>query len=393
MQSFMRWLRSLTAVSPGEDDSKSPLLESHFAATVRAKTNLQPATSGSQDRFEAIIDLGFRAIPAVAWPRTLSLQLTATRIRFPRFVAVSFCSHWPTFVNEVVNVFSTSYGLTDRDSRMWLAACGFITTTMFLASWGAWNQCRKAAAPIGKMLSTSPNRATIEDWLLRRMSLPAQLVVAAPAGVLLCVILRLSEAELEPAVPVGFASYLMTFWLGAVAINAVYWLCIVGDFARRLRRCKGLELNWHDPAMTPGLVALCDAYIYCASALSVGVIVTEAAAISLPKESPAGTLAYLAIFFPVMAGLVTLWAAIQPFFPLYLMARDAKRLTLTELTTTLASAPPGDYSKIFDLYFQVRVASLLPVNTATVVQYSAAIIGVVGGFTIPRVFGILGSGG
>jgi hypothetical protein len=85
-------------------------------------------------------------------------------------------------------------------------------------------------------------------------------------------------------------------------------------------------------------------------------------------------------WFPILAGAIALWAAIQPFFPIYQIARTTWRQTLRELSPEVENRDPATT----ELYYHVRGVSLLPINTSTIVQYCAAILGVLGGFAIPK---------
>lgn len=365
-----------------------------FADLVKSHAHTRTSSTAPPSNFVVGINSGLNLIPSVALPIRISCLLQAAGLPCSHLIAILACSQWPTVLNEALNVLYPKYGLTAASARLWLIASGIIVTAMFISAAAGWRRCLYAAPLIGDMLATSPNRAGIEKWLNKVLSWKPQYIASALTGILACVFLYDVRSTLQPDVDIGLCSYIMVCWVGIIAANVVYWLCMVGDFPRRLRRCNELSLLWHDPAMTPGLVALCDAYVFASSALSIGVVMTEAAAIALPNRGRLDLLNYLAVLFPILAGAVALWAAAQPFFHIYLMTRDSKRSTLSELDLALTNAQPADYAKIFDLYFQIRTVSLLPVTTATIVQYLAAIIGVVGGLAAPKLVTIIsGIGG
>jgi hypothetical protein len=292
---------------------------------------------------------------------------------------------WPVLLNELFNLLVPGLGVTVWAARMWLALCGALCVLLMLCAVDGWRRIVSAADHLDEMVPDSPRRrALIELWLGRLLSRWMQLAVAVPTTIGVVVVLHLVRPALEPEVPVGLASYVMVGWLGFLGANVVYWLCAMGALPRRLERCAPVRLVRHDPAMTPGLVALADGYVYVAATMSVGVLVTEILALMLPNRSDSMLLSGLVVWFPILAGVIALWAAIQPYFPIHRMARRTWRETLRDLSTAMETGEANRPGASAELYFHVRALSLLPINTGTVVQYCAAIIGVVGGFAIPK---------
>lgn len=338
-----------------------------------------------RSRISSLLERGHRVIPVVAIPRVLVARLERLRVPRPVAVAMVVAGQWPTLLNELLTVVAPSQGVTTGASRVWLLICGALCSLMLLSARSGWRRVSAAGDLVHEMVDESPDRAvTIERWLWRALSPARQLGVCLLAAVLCVALLIGVRPALLPDISVGLASYLMVGWLGFLGGNVMYWLCVMGDLPRRIRRCRPVTLMRHDPAMTPGLIALCDGYIFVASAMSLGILVTEITALVLPNRTDSALLRDMVLFFPVFAGLIALWAAIQPFLPIYLLAREVKREMLLDLSAEVAASGPQTHNRMLELYFHIRSASLLPINTATVVQYGAAIVGVVGGFAIPK---------
>lgn len=336
-------------------------------------------------RISALLECGRRVIPVVAIPRVLTVRLERLRVARPAAVALVLASQWPTLLNELFNVVAPSHGVATGTSRMWLLICGALCCLMMLSARSGWRRISAAGDLIHEMVGESPGCATnVERWLTRALSPVRQLGICLLAAALCVTLLIGVRPALLPDIPVGPASYLMVGWLGFLGGNTMYWLCAMGDLPRRIRKSRPVTLMRHDPAMTPGLIALCDGYIFVASAMSVGVLITEITALMLPNRTNSALLQDVVLYFPVLAGLIALWAAIQPFLPIYLMAREVKREMLLDLSTQVTGGGAESPNRMLELYFHIRSASLLPINTATVVQYGAAIVGVVGGFAIPK---------
>lgn len=338
-----------------------------------------------RSRISSLLERGHRVIPVVVIPRLLAVRFERLRIPRPVAAAVVVASQWPTLLNELLNVVAPSQGVATATSRMWLLICGALCALMLVSAGSGWRRVSAAGDLIHEMVAESPGRVVIiEHWLRRSLSPARQVGMCLLAAALSVMLLIGVRPALLPDIPVGPACYLMVGWLGFLGGNVMYWLCVMGGLPRRIRRCRPVTLVRHDPAMTPGLIALCDGYIFVASAMSLGILVTEITALMLPNRTDSELLRNVVLFFPVFAGLIALWAAIQPFLPIYLLAREVKREMLLDLSAEVAASGPQTHNRMLELYFHIRSASLLPINTATVVQYGAAIVGVVGGFAIPK---------
>jgi hypothetical protein len=332
-------------------------------------------------QLSTLLDRGYTSVPVLAIPRSLAARLDRLRVGRPLAVAVFLAGQWPTILNELVNVIWPGLAVATVTSRAWLVVCGALGSLMMLSAASGWRRLRAAGDAVQELVGDS---ADLERWLRRLLSPARQLAFAVPVGALTVLMLYAIHTALPPDVPVRPASYLMAGWVGFLGANVIYWLCAMGDLPRRVRRGHPVTLLKHDPAMTPGLIAMCDGYIFVAATMSAGVLATELTAIMLPNRHNSALLQGLVLYFPILAGIIALWAAIQPFLPIYLMARDVKRQTLLELSAEVGTGPVA-HNRMLELYFHIRSASLLPINTATIVQYGAAIVGVVGGFAIPKI--------
>jgi hypothetical protein len=323
-------------------------------------------------RFGTLLERGYAVVPVLAVPAFVTARLPGRRL----LVTAVLLGFWPVVLNEVPGL-----GVSAWSARMWLGLCGVLAILLVLSAEGGWRRLGEAWAHLEEMIPASPARSVlIERWMARLLTRRAQYACAVPVAAGVVVLLHLVRPALAPDVPVGPMSYVMVAWVGFLGGNVVYWLCAMGALPRRLRRCGPVRLLRHDPAMTPGLVAMADGYLYVAGTMGMGVLVTEVLALMLPNRSDSSLLSGVVFWFPILAGAIALWAAIQPFFPIYQIARTTWRQTLRELSPEVENRDPVTT----ELYYHVRGVSLLPINTSTIVQYCAAILGVLGGFAIPK---------
>jgi hypothetical protein len=198
--------------------------------------------------------------------------------------------------------------------------------------------------------------------------------------------LRITESALRDHIEIAAVSYLTLAWTTAIGANVVYWSITMAELPLRLTQRRRLELVWHDPAHTPGVIRICTAYSFTALALFLGVVATEVLTLLVPNKNESSLLDGLSLLFPVFAFVLALYVAAQPLYTLQYLVRRHKHKTLHSLQASLRKQSE-DADRLLGVYNAVQASPDLPMNTANTVEYAAALGAVFVAFLIQRYLG------
>lgn len=286
---------------------------------------------------------------------------------------------WPFLIDIALSPLGFPVAAQSGQARLWLAGMGLVAAVMLFAPWGAWTYLFRRARLVDDVLRYSPDRWSTRRAVMANMRPARQAVpmaVISGAALLYLVMFRTQQTSLT--------SYLCAAWTTAVGVNATHWLYIVTGVARRIYRCRDLNLRWQDPASTPGMRTLAEGYGVSALFLLAGVVTIAVMAFWLPDSiDRANTRLVFDVVFGV-AVLLSFRVGPYAFFWLYAVIRRDKRRTLAviqqrmpdlrRLAATGAPAPDLGWS---EAYRMVNSAADLPFRTSIFVQYSAVLLGAV----------------
>jgi len=218
------------------------------------------------------------------------------------------------------------------------------------------------------------------------MSARLQTLVAAGGAGLALASFHLISHELSDHLEVAIPSYLMVAWTGAIGASVNYCAATIAELPIRLYRCRRPRLVWHSPSTTPAIVAGCDGYRFEAMAMLLGVTATELIAILAPGKDETPFLHVMSVAFPIAAVLWVFCVVIQPFVAMHLLVRRERRHALDSIERELQylSKESPQYERQRNAYADLTASPLLPINSATVVEYSAVLLGLLGAYLVPR---------
>jgi hypothetical protein len=285
---------------------------------------------------------------------------------------------WPLVLELVLYVFARRYALVTADAISWVIALVIVNLGALVGARRSWSILDEASASVDDLLVRSSGRDRLTRWLWRVLGRWRQilfsLLVAAAAAVLLGYARPAIEGQLE----LGLVSFVSVAWTGFIAGDATYCVVVMSRFGRRLLRLRDLSLVWHSPASTPGIAQLSSGYTYGTSAILVIAIAVEVLALKVSMYGDSVVLNTISITFPVAAALAALIFGVLPHWWLYRVVRDARREVLRRLSPPAAlpstAAQVADAQAKISLYRLVESSPGLPFSTASMVQYSAAVI-------------------
>jgi hypothetical protein len=376
-------------------------------AILRELTAPQPAGSPGvpQQRTAQPAEGGVTRVMALGFRRVLVLRVARLTYRSTRWpglavatASATLAGSWPLGLELVLYLTARRYALLTADAVSWVAALTVVNTAALVATWRSWSILDRAGPSIDDLLIRSSGRDRLVRWLTKTLGLWRQILFSVLAMVGACALLALAQPAIEDALEIGPVSYVAVAWTAYIAANDAYWLIVVARLGRRILRLRDLNLVWHSPASTPGIVQLSSAYTFGTTIILFLAIGVEVLALRVSAYGDSAVLRSVAITFPVVAALAALIFGILPHRWLYLAVRDARREVLRQLASSSGTTPvtaaeiPRAQGKI-SLYSTVESSPGLPFSTATMVQYTAAVIGtLVGTLLVILLGGGLGGG-
>jgi hypothetical protein len=174
-------------------------------------------------------------------------------------------------------------------------------------------------------------------------------------------------------------SYVAVGWLGAIVGDGLYWLIVLVLLSFRTLRCAGLELVWHSPASTPGLVLLSEGYRLATIFTTGNALISETLALLVPGDKSA-MLAALRVGIPIAAVAAAIAAGVLPHLVLFHFVRDARQRVLRELIDLVGPVPANRTGASraeprVSLYRLVEASPGLPFSTAAILAYATTLLG------------------
>ncbi|MFB4278451.1 hypothetical protein ACBJ59_24390 [Nonomuraea sp. MTCD27] len=318
-----------------------------------------------------------------AWPVVIA-RLVATALPFPEnaataAISVAAAASWPYLLNLLALFWLPEVAYQDLTRNLFGLTGVPICMAMLALAWWLWRRAVAFADQLSTMVVSAGDRALMTAWLNSRLSFWKQLGASA-IGLIVSVVLLTGVRNTAVIPPHPALLYLLVGWLGFTGGGVLYWLLTVAEVPFRLLRCRELSMSWLDPAHTPAIKDACRLYALVAAGMALGVIASEVAAAVLAGvlRSPVAS-AFLTVF-PVLAVLLALYVAVQPYATLSrLVRRHVDTIILGPMLPQTARpdsdllAAPGfeDATKTYQ-YF--RSLKSLPIRTGWILQYVAGIV-------------------
>jgi hypothetical protein len=339
--------------------------------------------------FADVAAIGYASILSIAPQRRIQRLVGRDLTLGSAVVATILTAGWPVLLNFGLILFAPRLAITSIEAFGWLVAYTALTAGMLASAWLTWRMIVVGAWTMDDLLGASPERPQlIDQWLRRRLRIGPQLLICLAVTALGLIVFYPASVELASTIQIRFVSYVAVAWTAFVGANVNYWLFTMAELPIRMYRCSGARFVWHDPATTPAVIVACDGWAFASVCVGAGVLSTELLAFLVPNRSGSQLLQVLSVVFPILAVLVAFYTTIQPFYTLHLMARRAQRATLRDLGEELerlsASDSVSDYRYNLELYRHVASAPSLPINMTTIVQYAAALLGVLAAYLLQR---------
>lgn len=367
------------SVMSGEESTKSDSETDISDPVVATESFPEVIRSGFERVFVLAIGLSYIRMDS-------GLQRSPLRT-VKRFAAIILLAWWPAAINEILRGPFPSVFLESNEARVWLVLTSAVNTGMLYAAWRAWNYLAQGAPDIADLFAEQEDSRTQALWLSRWMS-PLRQGAGVIGGIIVGTgFLWLVAPSLEGELEVAPFSYIAASWLTFLGANDVYWLMVMSFLPLHLKTAK-LRLTWHEPAYTPGLLRLVNGYFFSGIALLLGVLAAEGLAFMIPTVEKNLVLAFARIAFPVVAGIIGIAIGIHPFLAIRRIVQQHRFQVMKTLASELHEEPRSKVDiRRADLFTRIRKSPLLPLRTAFLVEYSAAIVGSLVAYSIAQVAG------
>jgi hypothetical protein len=305
--------------------------------------------------------------------RAVVVALGRVRVRrVPDAVAVLAVAAWPYLLELLALPFTPDSARLGPKGHLFGVMQAAICGVMLMLARLGWSLAENAVPSVAALLASSPDRQGFADWFARTLRLPRQLVPAA-AGVVFTLIPTYLAFSTQPLV------YLPAAWTGFLGGNVLYWLFTNANVPLRIRRCRTLRLSWIDPAHIPGIVDLCKSYAIVSAGVGLGVLLTEASAVSLAGGIHGELFSLFVYGFPIFAAFTALYVGALPFVVLGRIVRGYQKQTYRSLMRQIADPPEElthrpELKDTLETYKHFTTLRTLPIRTWAIMQYVAGII-------------------
>jgi len=216
--------------------------------------------------------------------------------------SAALAASWPLALELVLLPVTPGVALHTRRAITWLVALSALDTLEMLCAWRAWDLWVNAAPSMDDLISGCTGADRISQWYTKMLSRARQSIVSIACAASGCVFLSIISPAIKPQLEIAPISYLSVGWTAAVGANAIYWLVVNPELARRILRLHGLNTVWHSPASTPAIIKLSRGFGFSAVAVLAAALSTEFLAFQISSYRRDGLLSALTIFVPVLAG-------------------------------------------------------------------------------------------
>jgi hypothetical protein len=333
---------------------------------------------------------GYRRVYAVRLVACLE-GITGYRRYSPRWwLVLMAAANWPSIVNLSLIWAHPRWAAAHARAPLWFLGLGATAALTIVAAQAAWAFGGDRLHMVEEILEHSPQRVQVNAWLLRQMAyqsiLPIFGVVAGP------IFLYMVRQQLSRIVEVAPPSYIMVAWTSFLGGHVLYWLWAATGLPKQLARSTCLSLRWQDPAGTPGIRVLADAYGLSSLFLLLGVIALGGLGFLVPRTTSVGPILTLLYIFFAVSVATSLRVGLIPLCWIWQITIREKRRSLTRINARLplpfgrqhVTASVKDW---LELYQAVKDAPALPFSTVALVQYSATMVGTIVAFIIGQVAG------
>jgi hypothetical protein len=357
------------------DDDEAPTVQ--IPAQRPPEENVGPITTEMRR--------GYRKIPSVRLVEFLRHQ---SRPRSCWAIYLALLSQWPLGLNLILYAIHPPWAAVKGRAMLWIAGFGISAAFMLLSADLAWTFPTKRAAHLDQLVHHDPRAENVSHWLARYMSYPVQLLLPIAGAVSGPIYLYIIRVPLERVVGISFASYVLVSWVSLVGGNILYWLWVAPGLAKQLYRCRDIDLRWQDPAATPGIRLLADAYGVSALFLLVGVVTISGLNFWVPRVTSAPAALYTLFAFFAVAVVTSIRLTVVPMVWVWLAMVRHKRATLEIIDKQMPSLGSGvsvrnpAVEKLVVIYQSVATAPALPFSTSAMVQYGAALSGSIVAFFV-----------
>lgn len=356
--------------------------------TLNSITSALPALLSSVSSFlypkqqsanlSAAMTRGYKEIPNVNL--TLKIRACCRQKKYWGIILILF-SEWPLGLNILTYLIHPQWAAIRGRAMIWFAGFGLSVALMLIAAMKTWTFATERGNLLDELTTSAPHKLDVAAWMDRSMAHYRQLLLPVIGAIGGPIYLYMVKKQLEHLVAISGPSYLLIGWVGFVGGIDLYWLWVATGVPKRLYTCGDLELRWQDPASTPGLRLLSDAYGISALFLLAGVAAISVLGFVLPSDLASPGALYLLLTFFAVAMCTSIRVAIIPFFWIWRIVVASKRSSMKLVDAKLPSLQQAINSggPIIDnwtaIYQAISVAPTLPFSTATMVQYGAAMVG------------------
>lgn len=293
--------------------------------------------------------------------------------------AVMLSAMWPLLLNGLLLAVAREHALVTLRANLWVIAFGILNAAGIMTAWRGWWHLHRAAPNLEELLNGSRGEAPLPAWFKRTMGRWRQLSLSVAIVPFACFLLTISRPAIEGYLEIGIISYITVGWTGLLASNGIYWIVIVASLGRRILRLKDLQLVWHSPASTPGIVSLSSGFAFGTAAGLAILLGLELLALQVSTYGNSQVLRAMSVTFVVAAGLLTLTLGILPHWWLYQVVRDARRaaLRLLSQSTGLVPRTPTEIATAaqrIQLYRLVESSPGLPFSTRSMAEYAVTVL-------------------
>ncbi len=383
--------RTAEAVAAAEE--AVAILRELAQGEIEAPPSVQTAAPVTTNGLAGLLAAGYGRVLALAVARIL----VPRRRSWPGVVVASasagIAASWPLLAELALYALRRDDALVTPDAIGWVVALAIVTTAALVVSWRAWFMVERAGASLDELLAGSAGEQRLLRWFRRSLRRGRQVVLSMLVAGGACALLYLAQPAIADRLEIGPVSYLSVGWTAFVLGNDAYWLLTVSRLGRRILHQPDLNLVWHSPASTPGIVALSRGYTFGTVAILFLAIGVELLALRVSTYGDSVVLQTVAITFPVLAAVAALIFGVLPHWWLYLAVRDARHRVLRALVPQ-ARRPPANAAELADaqsrigLYNIVESSAGLPFSTGAMVQYAAAVLSTLVGTLLVIVLGL-----
>jgi len=253
--------------------------EDTLSVVPRPRAEPKPPPEPVRTMAEAMAE-GYQGIPNVYLTRRV--KAASRPWHFWPLYLILF-SQWPLALNLFIFLVHRKWAAVHGLAMIWFAGFGLIVALMLVAADTTWSFVTDRSTVFDDVLADSPEYSSVIAWLRQYLRYRVQLLPSAFGAISGPIYLFLVRNQLDHVVAIAFPSYVLVSWTSFVGGNDLYWLWVATGLPKRFSQASNLLLRWQDPASTPGLRLLADAYGAAALFLLAGVISISVLGFVIPR--------------------------------------------------------------------------------------------------------------